>query len=95
VEVSILVLVDFSLKLEMGKQVMHLNHCFNPCFGGFFSKTIPQNRARSKKSRFNPCFGGFFSKTQKANIEDILIPLGVSILVLVDFSLKLLGLLIA
>jgi len=37
--VSILVLVDFSLKLFFGFFCLILLCSFNPCFGGFFSKT--------------------------------------------------------
>jgi len=37
--VSILVLVDFALKLESEKFVSKEEQSFNPCFGGFCSKT--------------------------------------------------------
>jgi len=66
-----------------------VHHCFNPCFGGFFSKTVYQKeKNKFSKTSFNPCFGGFFSKTQPPKNSCAKIQ-GVSILVLVDFSLKL------
>jgi len=86
--VSILVLVDFSLKQKLGKRYYIKNDCFNPCFGGFFSKTSCANTCVFSVSCFNPCFGGFFSKTR--NFYLVLFRFyWVSILVLVDFSLKL------
>jgi len=37
---------------------------FNPCFGGFFSKTLIGYATGVEYPSFNPCFGGFFSKTE-------------------------------
>jgi len=37
--------------------------CFNPCFGGFCSKTPKFLSRIIPLLRFNPCFGGFCSKT--------------------------------
>jgi len=41
--VSILVLVDFSLKHGNSKETTTNAISFNPCFGGFFSKTWGKN----------------------------------------------------
>jgi len=38
--VSILVLVDFSLKQILDNLIQDGSAGFNPCFGGFFSKTL-------------------------------------------------------
>jgi len=64
--VSILVLVDFSLKLEKREGKQEREESFNPCFGGFFSKTMELEQRGIDRNGFNPCFGGFFSKTLKS-----------------------------
>jgi len=65
--VSILVLVDFSLKLPKGGFQLESRSRFNPCFGGFFSKTLFRESHKNGSLCFNPCFGGFFSKTHFRN----------------------------
>jgi len=62
-EVSILVLVDFALKRMDIQSAKSHNFCFNPCFGGFCSKTAIDPNLSQQPTSFNPCFGGFCSKT--------------------------------
>jgi len=67
---------------------MHNKFCFNPCFGGFCSKTQQVKELRNELEQcFNPCFGGFCSKTE-VRLNNLFELLSVSILVLVDFALK-------
>jgi len=78
----------FSKTPQLFRFVLGSTPGFNPCFGGFFSKTQEIEELKKEiEACFNPCFGGFFSKTFY-NISDFAQDRFVSILVLVDFSLK-------
>jgi len=56
--------VDFSLKPTPLSLSVWTTQRFNPCFGGFFSKTyFHRLPPLIVNICFNPCFGGFFSKT--------------------------------
>ena len=61
--VSILVLVDFALKQKHEAPVVIGHPGFNPCFGGFCSKTVVEKKCWHPIISFNPCFDGFCSKT--------------------------------
>ena len=60
---------------------------FNPCFGGSVSTTFLYSRRTTIYHGFNPCFGGSVSTTLGTSF-DIFRALSVSILVLVDRSLR-------
>jgi len=64
--------VDFSLKLYIAKGIGFSSVGFNPCFGGFFSKTLSEAQEKVFRAfSFNPCFGGFFSKTRYEFFVDV------------------------
>ena len=69
---------------------MILKISFNPCFSGLFPQTILSGFGFKPEWSFNPCFSGLFPQTNWIFklFEGIK---GVSILVLVDCSLKLEG----
>jgi len=88
-QVSILVLMDFALKLDETGRLQTVWDGFNPCFDGFCSKTAIRTSAFvTFATGFNPCFDGFCSKTVLFSSSPLL-PAWVSILVLMDFALKL------
>jgi len=55
--------VDFALKPTNEKGEVQIEWGFNPCFGGFCSKTETEKTKDQLEGCFNPCFGGFCSKT--------------------------------
>ena len=61
--VSILVLVDSSLRL--GRSAIASLHClcFNPCFSGFVITTLQDYLFQFPDNSFNPCFSGFVITT--------------------------------
>ena len=84
--VSILVLVDSSLRPPGVVGAQGVRGCFNPCFSGFVITTLKRLKKQYFIYCFNPCFSGFVITT----IPDVMqtTALHVSILVLVDSSLR-------
>ncbi len=63
--VSILVLMDFILRLQSAQIQLVPLLSFNPCFNGFHSPTPAQISLQSNRTlSFNPCFNGFHSPTR-------------------------------
>ena len=62
---------------------------FNPCFDGFCIATESIDEETAQIMGFNPCFDGFCIATFKWNTISFII-YTVSILVLMDFALRLL-----
>jgi len=67
--------VDFALKQPKKKRKKILILCFNPCFGGFCSKTKEKGMDLIGWVSFNPCFGGFCSKTTDARTDAVIVML--------------------
>jgi len=62
-QVSILVLLDRSLRHHLCRITDLPQWCFNPCFVGSVSSTKESVSAESTKLSFNPCFVGSVSST--------------------------------
>ena len=86
--VSILVLVDSSLRQMPLYSRPRQSSCFNPCFSGFVITTHATNLYQFWQIRFNPCFSGFVITTS-GTVHLSFSTSRVSILVLVDSSLRL------
>ncbi len=63
--VSILVLMEVTLKASLHFILMSLDWCFNPCFNGSDSKRIISCHKNSIIISFNPCFNGSDSKSRE------------------------------
>ncbi len=63
-EVSILVLMEVTLKDNCPGVPNRLSGCFNPCFNGSDSKRSMTSPKTSNKRCFNPCFNGSDSKSK-------------------------------
>jgi len=63
--------VDFALKPQVNASFSIDAYGFNPCFGGFCSKTQCMYSKAGCRECFNPCFGGFCSKTKAERNREI------------------------
>jgi len=62
-QVSILVLMEFGLKVgKQGRGLMPLP-CFNPCFNGIWFKRRVGTQKKLMLFCFNPCFNGIWFKS--------------------------------
>ncbi len=84
--VSILVLMEVTLKALSSAHKPREGPCFNPCFNGSDSKRRKQVPVSSQGSGFNPCFNGSDSKRDAVRMP--FVGCLVSILVLMEVTLK-------
>ena len=62
-QVSILLMLDFSIKVERKTLPSSENICFNPSYVGFFDKSFMFYSFVIKIIGFNPSYVGFFDKS--------------------------------
>ena len=60
--VSILVIVEVTLKFNALFSFVSLNICFNPCYSGSNSKILVFPSSQMNDPSFNPCYSGSNSK---------------------------------
>ena len=80
--------MDFALRLFFSVHTITFIHSFNPCFSGFRIATKIIRINPYSYLSFNPCFSGFRIATRVITLI-VELSLYVSILVLVDFALRL------
>jgi len=81
-------MLDFSIKLSNDDFLHIIMPGFNPSYVGFFDKTICHRSPPPASKGFNPSYVGFFDKT-RLSFCHISSPIPVSILLMLDFSIKL------